>query len=169
MIQSPSKIRTHLQERSPEMLRLAPQERWRCDIFLTNNSDHHGIGKTEAEAIMNAALSYLEWTDKTVPQLVDDTFPAMSFQSEHDPRIIWNTDSSDAAYKSGYESGKEMAAKGQIYQAGGPFIYREDKGSKQSLNWWRYCIQTVLVNAEWLRGWKDGQAQSEVDHQVGGD
>lgn len=68
MIREPSKIKTYLQpDRSPEWLKDNPHERWRCDIFPVDGSDHHGIGATEAEALMNATMAYLRWTGKHTP------------------------------------------------------------------------------------------------------
>ena len=61
MIREPSKIKTYLQDRPPDWLKDNPHERWRCDIFPVDGSSHHGIGATEAEAIMNASRAYLKW------------------------------------------------------------------------------------------------------------
>ena len=69
MIREPSKIKTYLQpDRSPEWLKDNPHERWRCDIFPVDGSDHHGIGATEAEAIMNASMAYLRWIGREPKQ-----------------------------------------------------------------------------------------------------
>jgi hypothetical protein len=59
-----TKIKTYPQDRPSEWLKENPQERWRCDIFPGDGSDHHGIGATEAEAIFNASLAYRKWTDR---------------------------------------------------------------------------------------------------------
>lgn len=56
-----AKIKTFKQDRPKEWLRENPHERWRCDIFPEDGSDHHGIGKTEAEAIMQAAAAYMHY------------------------------------------------------------------------------------------------------------
>jgi hypothetical protein len=56
-----SHIRTYRQDRPAEYLTENPNERWRCDIFPPDGSDHHGVGATEAMAIINAALAYLRW------------------------------------------------------------------------------------------------------------
>jgi hypothetical protein len=59
-----SKIRTFRQDRPKDWLQEHPEETWRCDIFPPDGSDHHGIGPTEAQAIMSAAFAYLGWTAK---------------------------------------------------------------------------------------------------------
>lgn len=61
MTNQPSKIKTYLQNRPADWLKDNPHERWRCDIFPIDGSDHHGTGATEAEAIMNASRAYLQW------------------------------------------------------------------------------------------------------------
>jgi hypothetical protein len=61
MTNQPSKIKTYLQDRPADWLKDHPHERWRCDIFVTDGSDHHGIGATEPEALMNASMAYLRW------------------------------------------------------------------------------------------------------------
>lgn len=67
MTNQPSKIKTYLQDRTADWLKDNPHARWRCDIFPVDGSDHHGIGATEAEAIMNASMVYLRWI-KTYPR-----------------------------------------------------------------------------------------------------
>jgi hypothetical protein len=62
----PSKITTYRQDRTKEWLRVYPRERWRCDIFPEDGSDHHGIGETEAAAIYHASISYLHWIGKNI-------------------------------------------------------------------------------------------------------
>ena len=58
-----TKIKTYRQpDRSTEWLHYHPEETWRCDISPDDGSDHHGIGSTEASAILNAAMAYLAWT-----------------------------------------------------------------------------------------------------------
>lgn len=57
-------IHTYQQDRPEEWLEKHPQQRWRCDIFPDDGSDHHGIGKTEAEALHNASLHYLQWSER---------------------------------------------------------------------------------------------------------
>lgn len=61
MTSQPSKIKTYIQDRPADWLKDHPQERWRCDIFPADGSDHHGVGATEAEAVMNAVVAYLKW------------------------------------------------------------------------------------------------------------
>lgn len=56
-----AKIRTYLQDRTPDFLRENPGQRWRCDIFPADGSDHHGVGATEGAAILNAAAHYAVW------------------------------------------------------------------------------------------------------------
>lgn len=51
-------IRTYRQERDEEFLKLHPEERWRCDIFPGDGTDHHGVGSTEALALMRAAWAW---------------------------------------------------------------------------------------------------------------
>lgn len=67
MTNQSSKIKTYLQDRTADWLKDNPHARWRCDIFPVDGSDHHGIGATEAEAIMNASMVYLRWI-KTYPR-----------------------------------------------------------------------------------------------------
>lgn len=57
-----TRIKTYRQERPADWLRENPGERWRCDIFPEDGSDHHGVGATEAEALLNAALAWRRWT-----------------------------------------------------------------------------------------------------------
>ena len=57
----PATVRTYLQDRPKDYIRENPQERWRCDIYPDDGSDHHGVGSTEAEAIWNAACAYMRW------------------------------------------------------------------------------------------------------------
>ena len=59
-----TKISTYAQNRPPEWLDRNPNLRWRCDIFPDDGSDHHGLGKTEAEAIFNASLAYKKWNSE---------------------------------------------------------------------------------------------------------
>ena len=61
MTNQPSKIKTYLQDRPADWLKDNPHARWHCDIFVTDGSDHHDTGATEAEAIMNASMVYLKW------------------------------------------------------------------------------------------------------------
>lgn len=68
MTNQPSKIKTYLQDRSADWLKDHPRERWRCDIFPADGSDHHGIGATEAEALMNASMAYLKWIGRKPKQ-----------------------------------------------------------------------------------------------------
>ena len=56
-----TRITTYKQDRPKEWLKDNPHERWRCDIFPDDGSDHHGIGKTEAEAIWWASQAYMNW------------------------------------------------------------------------------------------------------------
>jgi hypothetical protein len=51
-------IKTYRQARPADYLKAHPTERWRCDIFPDDGSDHHGIGATEASAVANAALHW---------------------------------------------------------------------------------------------------------------
>lgn len=59
-----TKIETYPRVRPGSWLKDHPEERWQCDIFPADGSDHHGIGATESEAIMNAALAYRRWEAK---------------------------------------------------------------------------------------------------------
>lgn len=68
MTRGPSRIKTYLQDRPADWLKDNPHERWRCDIFPVDGSDHHGIGATEAEAIMNASMAYLRWIGREPKQ-----------------------------------------------------------------------------------------------------
>lgn len=53
-----TKIYTYRQDLPAEFLRDHPKERWRCDISPGKAFDHHGVGETEAEALLNAALQW---------------------------------------------------------------------------------------------------------------
>lgn len=68
MTRKPSKIKTYIQDRPADWLKDNPHERWRCDIFVPDGSDHHGIGATEAEALMNASMAYLRWIGREPKQ-----------------------------------------------------------------------------------------------------
>jgi len=59
-----TKILAYRQDYPKEWLKKHPQEAWRCDIFPDDGSDHHGIGKTEADAIMSASMAYARWSAK---------------------------------------------------------------------------------------------------------
>lgn len=59
-----TRIETYPQERPKEWLDKNPSERWRCDIFPQDGSDHHGVSETEAGAIHQASLAYLRWSDR---------------------------------------------------------------------------------------------------------
>ena len=63
-MRGPARIKTYVQDRPVDWLREDPRERWRCDIYPADGSDHHGVGPTEAEAILNATLAYLRWIGK---------------------------------------------------------------------------------------------------------
>lgn len=52
-----TQVKTYQQKLDEERLKQYPKERWRCDIILERSS-HHGVGETEAEAILNAAMRY---------------------------------------------------------------------------------------------------------------
>ncbi len=58
------RILTYKQERPSDWLRDHPEETWRCDLYPEGGADHHGVGVTEAEAILNAAAHYDLWTRK---------------------------------------------------------------------------------------------------------
>lgn len=62
-----TKINTYERGRPERWLKDNPQDRWQCDIFPDDGSDHHGIGATEAEAISNAALAYRRYADGVKP------------------------------------------------------------------------------------------------------
>lgn len=55
-------IRTYRQERDKEYLEEHPTEKWRCDLYPSPGLDFHGVGRTEAEAIFNAALAYRHYS-----------------------------------------------------------------------------------------------------------
>jgi hypothetical protein len=55
-------IRTYRQERDEEFLKERPAERWRCDIFPGDGTDHHGVGSTESMALVSAALHWHRYT-----------------------------------------------------------------------------------------------------------
>ena len=63
-----TKVQTYQQDRPEEWLKENPKERWRCDIFPADGSDHHGVGKTEAEAMLNASSAYLIYTRRTTKE-----------------------------------------------------------------------------------------------------
>lgn len=54
-----TEIKTYPQDRPKKWLMENPHEKWRCDIYPADGSDHHGVGGSEAEAIHNASLAYL--------------------------------------------------------------------------------------------------------------
>lgn len=54
-------IQIYRQERDAQYLKENPQETWRCDIFPDDGSDHHGVGATDSEALLNAAMAYRIW------------------------------------------------------------------------------------------------------------
>jgi len=54
----PSRIETYRQNRTAEYLEKYPGETWRADIFASDGSDHHGVGSTEATALLGAATAY---------------------------------------------------------------------------------------------------------------
>ena len=56
-----TRIKTYKQDRPKEWLKDHPHERWRCDIFPDDGSEHHGIGETEADAIWQAGFAYMNW------------------------------------------------------------------------------------------------------------
>lgn len=41
--------------------------KWQCDILAATGSDHHGIGKTEAEATHNATMHWIAYEDRQKP------------------------------------------------------------------------------------------------------
>ena len=47
----PANIQTYRQDRPSVFLKEHPQEHWRCDIYPSDGSGHHGVGETEAEAV----------------------------------------------------------------------------------------------------------------------
>lgn len=57
----PARITTYQQRRPKEW-----QERWRCDIYPDDGSDHHGFGATEAEALQHAAAAYRSWINRNL-------------------------------------------------------------------------------------------------------
>jgi hypothetical protein len=56
-----TKIKTYLQDMPKEWLKNHPNQKWRCDIYPSGNSDHHGVSNTEAGSIHEASLAYLGW------------------------------------------------------------------------------------------------------------
>ena len=166
MTSQPSKIKTYLQDRPADWLKDHPHERWRCDIFVTDGSDHHGIGATEPEALMNASMAYLKWIkspDRQVRQVrPDGSFPGMTFRSERASAAdkVWTTPSSEDAYLDGKASGLFAGRCGEFYMAGGPWVPRVQTYNPDEA-WNAYANQCALVNAEWLRGWKDGQVEAK--------
>ena len=58
-----TRMSTFLQARTPDYLKKNPQETWRCMILARGGSEHNGIGETEAEAIHNASLHYLHYSN----------------------------------------------------------------------------------------------------------
>jgi hypothetical protein len=59
----PAEIKTYIQDRPKAWLQKNPREKWRCDIYPSGGSDHHGVSNTEAGAIHEASLAYLRWSD----------------------------------------------------------------------------------------------------------
>ncbi len=53
--------KTYPQDRPKDFLKENPSEKWRCDIWVGDGSDHHGVGATEAEAQYNAKLAYMKY------------------------------------------------------------------------------------------------------------
>lgn len=60
-----TKIETYRQNRPKDWLKQHPEEKWRCDIFPDDGSDHHGTASTEAEAMLNASIAYLQWDQRS--------------------------------------------------------------------------------------------------------
>lgn len=58
----PEKVKTYRQNRPEEWLEKHPQERWRCDIFAEDGSDHHGVGATPEQATANARRASRRWS-----------------------------------------------------------------------------------------------------------
>lgn len=145
-----------------------PQERWRCDIFPQDGSDHHGVGLTEAEALLNASMAYHRYLQKHYHSTSHDPanpnaelpFPAMTFQP-HRPELFtalnptWSTPSSEDAYHTGRTAGFERGLKGEFYEAGGPWV--PAKFANKDSGWDAYCNQCERVNRVWKKGWADGQ------------
>jgi hypothetical protein len=58
MSDTPSKITTRV---IPESDRFHPIDIWQCSIIGSDRMGHHGVGKTEAEAIFWAAKAYVKY------------------------------------------------------------------------------------------------------------
>lgn len=56
-----TKITVYRRNTPADLLRDHPEERWRCDIYPTGGSDHHGVGATEAEAVLNATMHWANY------------------------------------------------------------------------------------------------------------
>lgn len=63
-----ARIVTYRQDRPADWLRDNPQEAWRCDIYTAGGTSHHGIGATEAEALIEAAMHYMAITRSAWPR-----------------------------------------------------------------------------------------------------
>lgn len=63
-----TKIKTYRQDRPADYLKAHPTERWRCDIYPDDGSDHHGVGPTEASALSNAALHWEAYSKRPQPR-----------------------------------------------------------------------------------------------------
>lgn len=58
---TPTQIRVYRNTYNEEWLAAHPDQRWQCDIYPSDGSDHHGLGATEAEAVLNAAMHYRKY------------------------------------------------------------------------------------------------------------
>lgn len=67
-------IKTYLQDLPPDWIKRHPLEKWRCDIHADTGS-HHGVGRTEAEAVFHAAS---HWHSNGLPREADRIEPGMS-------------------------------------------------------------------------------------------
>jgi len=57
-------VRTYKQKLPSDWLKHHPTEKWRCDMYSDDGSDHHGVGETEGEAFINAALALKSYRDR---------------------------------------------------------------------------------------------------------
>lgn len=56
------KIELYVQPRPVDWLRDNPEQKWRCDIYPGDfRTDHHGVGATEAEALLRAAQHWHQY------------------------------------------------------------------------------------------------------------
>lgn len=60
------------------------------------------------------------------------------------------------SYADGKASGEYWASRGEVYAAGGPFVYKSDRVGNDEA-WLEACDASYKNNVAWRNGWADGQ------------